>query len=195
MNLYDLFMHPLEQKGLVKLRTAFVSQAEGKVLEIGAGTGVNMTYYLADRVALTLTDHKVNPILEDKLSKTQLSYRLVESNVESLEFEDASFDTIVFTLVFCTVKDVQKGLKELYRVLKPGGKLIFIEHVLPIEQPTRTFFNIATPLWKKMASGCHLNRDFLKSLHQTDFHLQERRFVFGTKFVGGIAIKEEEVMA
>lgn len=188
MNGYDLFMLPLEKKGLHALRDKYIRQTKGHVLEIGAGTGVNSNYY-QDDLHVTITDHKISEVLKDKLKSVSFSYELLSSNVESLSFPDNHFDMVVSTLVFCSVGDVNRGLSELYRVLKPGGKMMFIEHVLPSEQPSRALFNIINPLWKRIASNCHLNRDFLEFVSKTEFQLLSKETIFGTKFVAGILIK------
>lgn len=188
MNGYDLFMLPLEKKGLHTLRDKYITQVEGHVLEIGAGTGINSNYY-HDDLHVTITDHKISNALKDKLKTVEFSHEIISSDVENLSFPDNHFDMVVSTLVFCSVEDVNRGLSEIYRVLKPGGKMMFIEHVLPIEQPSRTLFNIINPLWKKIASNCHLNRNFLEFVSNTPFKLQSKETIFGTKFIAGILVK------
>jgi ubiquinone/menaquinone biosynthesis C-methylase UbiE len=189
MNAYDFIMRPIEKRALHDLRKEFVSKAMGKVLEIGAGTGVNLNYY--QNVDLILTDFKMSPLLEDKVKRSPIACQLLESDVMDLPFQSNTFDTLVSTLVFCSVEDARKGLLELKRVLKDDGRLIFIEHVLPKEEPTRTLFNVLTPLWRKMASNCHLNRDYLDTLTKCGFQVVDLKYRAGTKFVAGIAKKVE----
>ena len=126
---YDLFMKPLERRGINQARRRLMTQAVGSVLEIGSGTGANLKFYNFDLITdLTITDKKLSKRLK-KLDSKDTTF--VEADVSDLPFSDDSFDTIIHTLVFCSVKDVSKGLSELKRVLKPNGKIIFIEHVLP----------------------------------------------------------------
>jgi len=186
MNTYDLIMGPLEKKALYSMREQYIKQASGKVLEVGAGTGVNIGFY--NKVDLTVSDRSISDILRDKLSDSQLNYDIRVCDVMNLPFEDDTFDTLVSTLVFCSVEDVSKGLMELKRVLKANGRLIFLEHVLPHEEPSRTLFNVLTPIWKRLASNCHLNRDYMKALKDNGFKIEDHHYRAGSKFVAGIAI-------
>lgn len=185
MNLYDAFMKPFEKKALHGLRKKYIHGIKGKVLEIGGGTGINIAHY--NNVDLVMTDLEVSEVLKNRLKDSNLKYEICNCGVTDLPFEDHSFDYVVSTLVFCSVEDVAKGLKEIQRVLKTSGRLIFIEHVHPKEQPWRYIFNILTPLWKRLASGCHLNRDYIKALESENFILEDKTYVFGTKFVAGSA--------
>ena len=157
MNLYDAFMRPFEKKALHRLRNKYIGEIQGKVLEVGSGTGINIAHY--NNVDLVMTDLEVSELLVSRLKDSNLKYEICNCGVTNLPFEDQSFDYVVSTLVFCSVEDVAKGLQEIKRVLKSSGKLIFIEHVHPKEQPWRYIFSSLTPLWKRLASGCHLNRD------------------------------------
>lgn len=188
-SIYDAFMSYFEKRELGTQRQALMPSATGKVLEIGSGTGVNLKYYDLNRIdSLMLTDSKLNPILSDRVKTFDYDCIGIESaSVESLPFEDNSFDTVVVTLVFCSVYNVSNGLSEIKRVLKNEGKLIFIEHVLPEKQPLKVIFNTVTPLWKVLASNCHLNRDFLELLNHSGFHYELNKRFFKTAFISGIA--------
>lgn len=188
MAIYDVFMEPFERRGLRRLRKKLVSTAKGKVLEIGAGTGLNLPYYNEQEVSsLVMVDQDLNrKALEEKIKvHSKLNITLMEENVMDLPFEKEEFDTVVFTLVFCTVQDVEKGLKEIIRVMKKDGKIIFIEHVLPEKEPLKTTFDAATPLWKKLAGGCHLNRETEKSLQAVGFDLDLEDKIMKKIFLGG----------
>ncbi|MCK8058454.1 MULTISPECIES: class I SAM-dependent methyltransferase [unclassified Fusibacter] len=187
MNFYDAFMGPLESKALGRLRKALITPITGTVLEIGAGTGVNLQYY--QDVKLTITDKELSPNLLKSLEKNNAPIVSVACDVGMLPFEDETFDFIVSTLVFCSVEDVQRGLSELHRVLKKGGRFIFIEHVLPAEQPSRLIFDAVTPVWSRLAGGCHLNCDFIASVKESAMVLDEVEYAMGTKFVAGTATK------
>lgn len=189
MAIYDLFMEPFERRGLRRLRKKLVSKATGKVLEIGAGTGLNLPYYDSEKISsLTMIDQDLNRrVLEKKIEKYgNLKPTFGEENVMDLCFPDESFDTVVFTLVFCTVADVEKGISEIRRVMKREGKIIFIEHVRPETEPLRKTFDTLTPLWKKLASGCHLNRETEGTLKAMGFDLDLEEKIMKKIFLGGL---------
>lgn len=188
MAIYDIFMEPFEKRGLRRLRQKLIGTAKGKVLEVGAGTGLNLPYYNEQEVSsLVLVDQDLNrKALEEKIkAHSNLKISVREENVMDLPFEKEEFDTVVFTLLFCTVRDVEKGLQEIMRVLKKDGKIIFIEHVLPEKEPLKTAFDRATPLWKKLAGGCHLNRETEKSLQAAGFDLDLENKILKKIFLGG----------
>ncbi len=188
MAIYDLFMEPLERNGLRRLRKKLVPKARGKVLEIGAGTGLNLDYYDKEKVSsLVMVDRDLKSrVLKKKLVDFgNLNTAFKEENVMKLSFPSGSFDTVVFTLVFCTVADVEQGLKEIKRVLKNEGSIIFIEHVRPKAEPLGKTFDTLTPLWKKLASGCHLNRETEETLKNMGFDLKVEDKIMKDIFLGG----------
>lgn len=190
--IYDRFMNIFETGSLGLKRGELIPLAYGRVLEIGTGTGVNLKYYDLDQVAhIVLSDKEFSPVLHHQAIGSKMNYKIQEMDVTHIPYEDKYFDTIVVTLVFCTVRDVQMGLKEIRRVLKDEGHIIFIEHVLPENQPLKGIFNSATPLWKRMASGCHLNRDFLKSLELARFAIEKSSKFNKSAFVAGRAYKKK----
>ena len=128
---YDLFEWPIEILVFKKLRKETVSYAYGTVLEVGVGTGKNLPYYNRD-VDLTAIDFSPGMLKIAKNRKTEVELKdlkLYEMDVQNLKFKDNTFDTVVSTFVFCTVPDPMAGLKELYRLVKPKGKVIFLEHM------------------------------------------------------------------
>ncbi|NBG86950.1 class I SAM-dependent methyltransferase [Isachenkonia alkalipeptolytica] len=188
MAMYDLFMKPFEEKGLKGLRKKLIPKARGSVLEIGPGTGLNLPYYDPEKISsLVLMDRELNRrVLEKKLQGyPALNPDLREENVTALPYPEASFDTVIFTLVFCTVADATKGFKEIKRVLKKDGKIIFIEHIRPETEPLGKTFDILTPLWKRLAKGCHLNRKTEEHLQSLGFQLELEPKLMQSIFVGG----------
>ncbi len=187
---YDFFMIPLEKRGIRKNRQKLIPKAYGNVLEIGSGTGANLTYYHFDQIdELIVTDQK----LSKTIKKKQLEQiHLMEMDVANLPFEDHRFDTIVHTLVFCSVHDVQQGLNEIRRVLKPGGQIIFIEHVLPEHGFLRNLFQFINPVWKRVASGCNLTRSYQDSLIEAGFEIHEFNQFMKTVFISGIALQKQK---
>ena len=185
---YNVFMYPLEKLGIRKARRELVPRAKKKILEIGSGTGANLRYYrFSDIQELTLSDNTLSVPLINLHRRHSEKFDLVQLDVQELPFADNSFDFIIHTLVFCSVTDVDKGLKEIKRVLKCDGELLFIEHVLPSKKPLKSVFSFINPAWKKMASGCNLNRDYLKSLEKNNFEISYHKNFMNTAFVYGVA--------
>lgn len=183
-SLYDWFMKPLEKRGIHRARSILIPQASGKVLELGAGTGANGPHYDNERIEeLVITDRKRRKHLA--IVSTKATF--VVADAMNLPFDDNSFDTVVHTLVFCSVPDVDQGLREIKRVLKPGGQLIFIEHVLPHKHGWRRLFRTINPLWRVVASGCNLTRDFPASLTKHGFSVHPEGRFMNTIFYYGIA--------
>jgi len=189
--LYDSFMYPFEKLILHSLRKRLVGHVKGHVLEIGTGTGVNVSILPCEKITSYVgMDIKVKPEVYEKLKTKQCPFELIESSVESLPFEDQVFDTVFFTLVFCSVEHPEIGLDEVYRVLKPGGKVIFIEHVLSDQPILKRMMKSVTPYWSKLASGCRLDRSTHLDIESKGFKVIYKEFSLQGVFVGGVAKKE-----
>ncbi|MDQ0970909.1 ubiquinone/menaquinone biosynthesis C-methylase UbiE [Neobacillus niacini] len=161
---YDFFMGPLERKKFIKVRQDLLKSATGKVLEIGSGTGVNFPLYRnADHViAIEPSQH----MIDQSQSRSKLAVvpiEMVNASAERLPFEDHTFDTVVATLVFCTIPNVDEAINELKRVCKPNGKILLFEHVKMENTLLSSMQEGLTPLWKKICDGCCLNRETLKA--------------------------------
>ncbi|MFP4375203.1 MAG: class I SAM-dependent methyltransferase [Spirochaetaceae bacterium] len=184
---FDAFMYPLETGGLGTRRARLLPGASGVVLEVGAGTGVNLAYYPCEGLEdLYVMDLSVSPRVYHRSDDGCLNPTILEGDVQHLPFEDGFFDTVVFTLVFCSVEDPERGLAEVHRVLKPDGRIIFIEHVLPEKKPVlRTSFRAITPMWKLISGNCHLDRDTLSSIRAAGFEIETlERFANGIMIAG-----------
>jgi len=153
---YDRFMAGTEKAGLHDMRRELLSSARGRTLEIGAGTGANVDLYPAAVSDLVLAE-PAEPMAR-RLEHKHPHAHVVHAPAEALPFEDASFDTVVCTLVLCTVQDPDRALGEIERVLKADGQLLFLEHVLDPTGRWSTWQQRLTPLQKRFACGCHLNR-------------------------------------
>jgi ubiquinone/menaquinone biosynthesis C-methylase UbiE len=171
---YDPFLARGERAGMRSMRAEVLAQARGDVLEIGAGTGLNMPHYPENVGSLTLTDPD-SPML-DRLRQAvaghPLEPRVVEVPAEQLPFDDDSFDTVVSTLVLCTVIDVESTLREIRRVLRPGGQFLLVEHVRGDAGLARWQDRLHAP-WKAFGYGCHCNRDTVAALDESGFSTAE----------------------
>jgi SAM-dependent methyltransferase len=157
---YDRFLDRTERAGLSALRATLLAQADGRVLEIGAGTGLNLRHYGAGVSDLTLTEPEAPMArrLERKLRATGREAHVVRTSAEHLPFEPDSFDVVVSTLVLCTVDDPAAALAEIARVLRPGGRLLFVEHVRSGDRRLARWQDRCHPVWLRFGHGCHCNR-------------------------------------
>lgn len=188
--LFDVSMHPLEVLYLRRIRRRLIAQAAGRVLEVGCGTGVNLPFFGWQRIEqLTLVDLEFPPSLRDYAFPHTVDVQFQRQSVEQLEFADNSFDAVVFSLVFCSVADNRRGMAELHRVLAPGGRMFFIEHVLPPSRLLRAPMRALNPLWRRLNSGCNLTRDTVRLIEQTGFVLEELERSARGVLVSGIARK------
>lgn len=171
---YDQGMWLMERLSLQTRRRALLSGAQGKVLEIGAGTGVNLRLYPAD-AHITAVDVACRRLAGavDKAQLNGLRGRVAIScaSAHDLPFPDAFFDTAVSTLVFCSVPDVARGLAEIRRVLRPGGRLLMMEHVRGKTAVTRRLTDWLHPAWFALQGECHLNRETAVAVSDAGFHI------------------------
>ncbi len=167
---YDALMHPLEALSFRPLRRALIPRARGRVLEIGAGTGANLPYYRWERIdELHLLDLELARDLDLFVPSSGVPVVLHDADAQSLPFAGASFDTVVCTLVLCSVADPALGLAEVMRVLDPRGTLIFIEHVKPVRRAFASLVDAANPLWQTIMAPCNLNRDTVAAIRDAGF--------------------------
>src|SRR4051812_40854227 len=129
--MYDPVMRSAERAGMAARRRDLVSEARGSVLEIGAGTGLNVAHYPADleRLVITEPQRHMAALLRRKLEQLDRSVELVEAQAEELPFDGETFDTAVCTFALCTIGDPHRAIDEVHRILRPGGRLLFLEHV------------------------------------------------------------------
>jgi ubiquinone/menaquinone biosynthesis C-methylase UbiE len=171
---YDRLMKGTEEAGLADMRASLLAQASGRTLELGAGTGANAQHYPAavTEAVFTEPDPHMARRLRDKLSSESpgLEYEVVETGAERLPFDDESFDTVISTLVLCTVDDPQRTAAEVRRVLRPGGRLLVLEHVRDPEDGRLGSWQdrLGRP-WGWIAAGCHPNRDTATTLAAAGF--------------------------
>ncbi|GIP37820.1 SAM-dependent methyltransferase [Paenibacillus sp. J31TS4] len=181
---YDRMMGPLEKRVLGAMRRRLLSVAEGEVLELGAGTGANFAYYRsASRVTATEPETAMLAQAEIRAREAAVPVRLVQADATRLPFPDASFDTVVGTLVFCTIPDPAAALAEAWRVVKPGGKLLLLEHVRLRHPLLAKLQDWLTPAWMAVCDGCRLNRRTAELVHRTGFETLEEEERVGGLFV------------
>ena len=169
--LYDRLMAGTEQAGLADHRRRLLRRARGRVLEIGGGTGVNLPYYgdSVDELVLAEPDEPMARRLERKVAGADLRARIVRAPAEALPFEDGSFDTVVSTLVLCTVSDQERALAEIRRVLKPSGRLLFLEHVRSDDPKLARWQDRLVGVYRRIGHGCNCNRDTLAGIARAGF--------------------------
>ncbi len=172
---YDHLMAGPEKAGLRAHRRALISQAAGHVLEIGGGTGANLPFYGDGVETLTLTEPEPPMVrrLERRLRDSSRTGLLLRAPAEDLPFDDDSFDVAVSTLVLCTVDDQPRALRELRRVLKPGGRLLFIEHVRADEPRLGRWQDRLNGLQTRVGHGCNCNRPTVESIRRAGFEITE----------------------
>ena len=170
--IYDRFMRDMERACGDAWRKDLVTELRGDVLEIGAGTGRNLAHYRdLERLVLAEPDPHMQRRLAEKAAHTSVARKvdLVSWSAENIESEPHSFDAVVCTLVLCSVRDVKRSLDEIRRVLRPEGKLVFLEHVAA-DDPSRLAWQRRTePLWKLVAGNCHLCRETARSIEEAGF--------------------------
>ena len=170
-NLYDKYILPKVTNALcaarpnMKQREKVIPLANGNVLEVGIGSGLNLPFYQQHKVKhLTAIDPSVeiwNKNLVDT-NKLPFDFEFIKAYAEDIPANNNSFDTIVFTYTLCSIPDTITAFKEIKRVLKPNGQIIFCEHGKAPDKAVRKWQNLVNPLWKKLGGGCTLNRDIPK---------------------------------
>lgn len=170
-----------------KQRLKVIPLAQGRVLEVGIGTGLNMPFYDKARVRSIVG---VDPALRmhrlalQRIRDSGLSVKLIGLSAETLAAADASFDTVVSTYTLCTIPDPLSALREMRRVLVPGGKLLFSEHGLAPDPEVRAWQRRLQPWWGRFSGGCRLDRDIPALLAQAGFRPDvQQRYIPGPRFV------------
>lgn len=153
-----------------RLRKKLWAQAAGPhILEVGVGTGKNFPFY-PDDARITAIDFspKMLAMAQRKQQRKQIAVDLALMDVQSLDYADNSFDTVIGSFLFCSVPKPRKGLKELYRVCKPGGQVLLLEHVLSSNKALATVMNLLNPLVVNTL-GANINRQTLKNVQSCPF--------------------------
>ena len=178
---YDRLTRSAERKFLGAHRAWLAACAIGRVLDLGAGTGANFPYVRADAEVIAVEPDPY--MLERGRRRARTLGRTVTflpDTAESLSLETASVDTVLATLVLCTVEDVARALGEITRVLRPGGCLLFLEHVRLDHPVWGRVQDLVTPVWRTLCAGCHPNRDTVPAIRRAGFTMGGlERYAFG----------------
>ena len=170
--LYDPLGVSMERGWMGERRARLLRAARGAVLEVGGGTGANLPHYRdVNRVTVAEPDPFMRKRLWPKRADARVPVEVSSAGAEALPFPDDSFDTVVSTLVLCTVRDQGLALGEIRRVLRPGGRLLFLEHVRAPGSKARWQDRIE-PLWGRIFGGCHPNRDTVAAIEGAGFGIE-----------------------
>jgi ubiquinone/menaquinone biosynthesis C-methylase UbiE len=173
--LYDWGLQASEDAGLRQMRSELLAGAGGRVIELGAGTGANLDLYPdeVEELVLVEPDPHMTKRLRARLASSARDATIVEAPAERLPVESGSFDAAVVTLVLCTVPDPVATLAEITRVLKPGGRLLFIEHVRAAEPGLARWQDRLERPWRFLADGCHCNRDTVATISASNLEVED----------------------
>ena len=181
MSLYNKYILPkflncaCGSKPINYQRQKIVPLAKGKVLDIGIGSGLNIPFYNSDKIDQVIgidPSHELIDLAKDLANKSRVSIDLVIGSAESIPYPDNFFDTVLVTYTMCTIPNVVIANKEMWRVLKNDGSLIFCEHGLAPDKKISKWQNRIDPFWGKIAGGCHLNRDIQKLITDAGFSFE-----------------------
>jgi ubiquinone/menaquinone biosynthesis C-methylase UbiE len=152
-------------------RERTMALAEGRVLEIGVGSGLNLPFYTDRAIEILGLDPHPGLLRMAAERSGPIQSKLIEGTAESIPLDDASIDTVVTTWTLCSIPNVTTALAEMRRILKPHGKLLFVEHGLAPDDGVRKWQNRLTPIWKQITGGCHLNRPIARLVEDVGFHI------------------------
>ena len=183
-SVYDTAMKPLEATRFKHIRKRLVHSAEGRVLEIGSGTGMNFPLY-RDVISVDAIEpnSRMTQRAQDRLQQARVPIYLHEVGAEAIPFPDDTFDTVIATLVFCTIPDPETAFAEIHRVSKPGAKILFFEHIRMDSVLLGKTQDVLNPLWEKICDGCQLNRDTLQLIRRSGFLVNRVEGVYGKLFL------------
>lgn len=180
--LYNPVMERLEDRLLMDMRRSLLAQAHGKVLEVGAGTGVNFPLYdtsaqvLAIEPAQAMARQAAAALSQLGAPHIQLLEAGIGDSEVAARLGENTLDTIVSTLVLCTIPDLERALWHFREWLRPGGQLLVLEHIHDDRQPQRWIQSAVTPVWKHLAEGCYLNRRTDELLKDYGFEVEEEDY-------------------
>jgi ubiquinone/menaquinone biosynthesis C-methylase UbiE len=205
MNIYSQLIFPtlidrvMSGENFANYRRIVLADAVGSVLEIGFGTGLNLAYYpqgQVDKITTIDVNPGMNKLAQKRIAASSIEIDFQVLNGEKLPMADDTFDTVVSTWTLCSIKQVETAISEIHRVLKPGGKFLFIEHGLSNEPKIQTWQHRLTPIQKVIGDGCHLDRPIRLLIAKQFSNLDVQEFYspdapkIGGYFYQGVAIKQ-----
>lgn len=161
---------------VMKRRSLLIPHARGVVLEVGMGSGINLEFYRPEQVGRVYglePSPGMKRKAEHNLARSPVQVTWLDTPAETVPLANNSIDTVVLTFTLCTIPDWRRALAEMRRVLKPDGRLLFLEHGHSPDRPVNRWQNLLTPGWKKLAGGCHLNRPIAGYLMESGFTIDE----------------------
>ncbi|MFI7676324.1 class I SAM-dependent methyltransferase [Actinophytocola sp. NPDC049390] len=173
--MYERISRESEQRGTADYRDRALAGLSGRVIEIGAGNGLNFAHYpdTVTEVMAVEPEDRLRALAEKAAEHAPVPVRVVPGHANALPVEDNSLDAAVASLVLCSVPDVGGALVEIRRVLRPGGELRFFEHVRSAKPWFGLLQDAITPLWSRAGGGCHLNRDTAAAIRAAGFDIDE----------------------
>lgn len=181
MGLYQDHVLPLlihlsmRQRNLAAYRARVVPAAQGRVLEIGIGSGLNLPYYgtAVEQIIGLDPSPKLLAMARKAARQAAIPLELIENSAEAIPLYNRSIDTIVTTWTMCSIPDVQRALGEMRRILKPGGRLLFVEHGRSPDVRVCRWQDRLTPVWCRIGGGCHLNRAISELIEGAGFGIEQ----------------------
>jgi len=182
MGLYSRYVLPrlldlaMRDKPIMRQRAKVVPLAQGRVLEIGVGSGLNLSFYdksKVDKVVGLDPSAELNVMARKRAAEAGIDVDWLALSSEKIPLPDSSIDSIVITYTMCTIPDVHSALLEMRRVMKPGSRMHFSEHGIAPDASVRRWQNRLNPVWGRIAGGCNINRNVPKMLEDAGLHIDE----------------------
>jgi SAM-dependent methyltransferase len=178
-HLYDVVMTVLDRIGVAERRRRLVRAATGRVIEIGAGTGLELAHYPPGvRVYAIDPDFEMIQRARSRSKAATAAVTLLVADARALPFRDATFDTAISALAFCTIPDPDRAASEMRRVLRATGAAWLLEHVRARHQALASAQRVLTPVWRRLAGGCHLDRPTADVIARAGFDVDVERSAF-----------------
>lgn len=164
----------MRQRNLAAYRARLIPAAQGRVLEIGIGSGLNLPYYrtTVEQIIGLDPSPKLLAMARETARRNSIPLELIENSAEAIPLYNRSIDTVVTTWTMCSIPDVQHALGEMRRILKPGGRLLFVEHGRSPDPGVRRWQDRLTPVWRRISGGCHLNRAIGELIEGAGFRIE-----------------------